>query len=55
MVGEYGSLVLVVSKYEPQVICGNDWNAEGHLTLCRESLGLVPVTTNPMVFGTAGR
>ncbi|KAL9130639.1 MAG: hypothetical protein Q9175_006969 [Cornicularia normoerica] len=53
-VGKHGRLVVVVSKYTPNVRCGQDFQAPQSRPPCRDTLSALPVSMRPVGFGRQG-
>ncbi|KAL9016015.1 MAG: hypothetical protein Q9185_006610 [Variospora sp. 1 TL-2023] len=51
-VGQQGTLVVIVRKYEPKVMCGGQWAGKGD---CTSTLDTLFVDTVPRTFGPQGQ
>ena len=53
-IGENENLVVLVRKYVPYVHCGGAWETGSPASVCRNTLGLMPVSTQSILFGNVG-
>lgn len=55
ILGIYGHLAVVIRKYTPDVKCAQEFQAPDYPPLCRDMLGALPVSLDPVVFGRKGK